>query len=75
MWKRYSSRITYRWDLSSWDTFEEYPRPEYLARLTKAEKKKLNLITKMYEPYIPFWKRQLPYTIISGSSKISSILI
>ncbi|RWS28853.1 anoctamin-1-like protein, partial [Leptotrombidium deliense] len=27
MWKRYSARITYRWDLSTFDMFEEYPRP------------------------------------------------
>lgn len=32
MWKRYSARITYRWDLSHFDALEEYPRPEYLVR-------------------------------------------
>lgn len=47
MWKRYSARITYRWDLSNFDKFEEYPRPEYLAKLAHGEKKKLNVITKM----------------------------
>lgn len=31
MWKRYSARITYRWDLSNFDAAEEYPRPEYLV--------------------------------------------
>jgi anoctamin-1 len=72
---RYSSRITYRWDLSTFDAFEEYPRPEYLARLTKAEKKKLNVITRMYEPYVPFWKKQLPYTILSSSVVLLLILL
>lgn len=67
MWKRYSARITYRWDLSNFDKFEEYPRPEYLAKLSRGEKKKLNVITKMYEPYVPFWRKQLPYTVLSGS--------
>lgn len=66
MWKRYSARITYRWDLSNFDRFEEYPRPEYLARISKGEKKRLNVITKMYEPYVPFWKKQMPYTVLSG---------
>lgn len=65
MWKRYSARITYRWDLSNFDKFEEYPRPEYLAKISKGEKKKLNVITKMYEPYVPFWRKQLPYTALS----------
>lgn len=72
MWKRYSSRITYRWDLSAFDTFEEFPRPEYLARLTKAEKKRLNLITKVYEPYIPFFKKHLNIVV---SSSIVILLI
>lgn len=31
MWKRYSARITYRWDLSNFDAAEEFPRPEYLV--------------------------------------------
>lgn len=75
LWKRYSSRITFRWDLSSWDTYEETVRPEFLARLTKTEKKKLNLITKMYEPYTPFWKQRLPYTILSSSVVILLILV
>lgn len=67
MWKRYSARITHKWDLSNFDAFEEYPRPEYLARLSNAEKKKLNVITRMYEPYVPYWQKQLPYTILSVS--------
>lgn len=67
MWKRYSARITYRWDLSNFDAAEEYPRPEYLARMSNVEKKKLNIITRMYEPYIPYWKKQLPHTILSAS--------
>jgi anoctamin-1 len=67
MWKRYAARITYRWDLSNFDKFEEYPRPEYLSKLSRGEKKRLNLITKMYEPYVPFWRKQLPHTLLSGS--------
>lgn len=75
LWKRYISRITYRWDLSTFDTFEEYPRPEYLARLTKSEKKKFNMITNLYEPYVSFFKRQLPYTIFSSSVVVLLILV
>jgi len=29
----------------------------------------------MYEPYIPFWRRQLPYTILSASVVLFLILI
>ncbi|XP_046917089.2 LOW QUALITY PROTEIN: anoctamin-4-like [Dermatophagoides farinae] len=75
MWKRYSARITYRWDLSNFDAVEEYPRPEYLARLSNVSNRRLNVITRMYEPYIPFWRRQLPYTVLSASIVFFLILI
>ncbi|RWS06314.1 Anoctamin-1-like protein [Dinothrombium tinctorium] len=75
MWKRYAARITYRWDLSTFDSFEEYPRPEYLAKLSTAEKKRLNAVTRMYEPYVPFWRKQLPYSIFSGSMVLLLILV
>ncbi|KAJ6217834.1 hypothetical protein RDWZM_008991 [Blomia tropicalis] len=75
MWKRYAARITYRWDLSNFDAVEEYPRPEYLARLSNVKNRKLNVITRMYEPYIPFWRRQLPYTILSASVVLFLIMI
>ncbi|XP_067142295.1 anoctamin-1-like [Centruroides vittatus] len=66
LWKRYSARITYRWDLAGYDSTDEHPRPEYLARLADA-KKKLNVVTGMYEPYIPFWRKRVPYTLFSMS--------
>ncbi|CAG2169747.1 unnamed protein product, partial [Oppiella nova] len=48
MWKRYSAKITYKWDLSDFDAHEEYPRPEYLARLAanQKSKRKLNVVTR-----------------------------
>jgi len=67
LWKRYASRITHQWDLSSFDSYEEYPRPEYLVELSKTEKRRLNVLNRIYEPYLPFWKKQLPYAIVSGS--------
>ncbi|KAG8177061.1 hypothetical protein JTE90_016890, partial [Oedothorax gibbosus] len=67
MWKRYSADITHRWDLTGFDTSEEHPRPEYLARLANEREKKLNFITRMYEPRVPFWRKRLPYTVMSTS--------
>lgn len=31
LWKRYSAKICFQWDLSDFSTFDEYPRPEYLV--------------------------------------------
>jgi anoctamin-1 len=49
MWKRYSSEITHRWDLTGFDIQEEHPRPEYLARLRHVKKKEVNLVTNTQE--------------------------
>ncbi|RWS23006.1 anoctamin-1-like protein, partial [Leptotrombidium deliense] len=75
MWKRYSAKITFRWDLSAFDSVEQVPRPEYLARLSKSDQKRLNAITNMYEPYLPFWRKKLPYTVLSGVSVLLLVLV
>ena len=44
-WKRYAAEIKHRWDLSSFDIYEEHPRPEYLARLKHVSRKEFNVVT------------------------------
>ncbi|XP_055925697.1 anoctamin-5-like isoform X1 [Argiope bruennichi] len=75
MWKRYSADITHRWDLTGFDTSEEHPRPEYLARLANERRKKLNFITRMYEPYVPFWRKRLPYSVMSTSIVLLLVMV
>ncbi|XP_064489582.1 anoctamin-2-like isoform X2 [Ornithodoros turicata] len=68
LWKRYSARITYQWDLSGFDTLEENSRPEYLVRLSKMKKRHIELIREgPYNESVPFWKVKLPYGIFSCS--------
>lgn len=43
--------------------------------MSNVENRRLNVITRMYEPYMPFWRRQLPYTILSISVILFLILI
>lgn len=64
-WKRYSAEITHRWDLTGFDVHEEHPRPDYLARLAKVKRKKLNVVTNTYEPEVPFFRMKLPATVLS----------
>ncbi|XP_076341956.1 anoctamin-4-like [Tachypleus tridentatus] len=45
LWKEYLEIITHHWDMTSFDTLEEHPRPEYLAKLSTLKKKKVNFIT------------------------------
>ncbi|CAL1295181.1 unnamed protein product [Larinioides sclopetarius] len=75
MWKRYSADITHRWDLTGFDTSEEHPRPEYLARLANERRRKLNFITRMYEPYVPFWRKRLPYSVMSTSIVLLLVMV
>lgn len=62
---RYSAEIAHRWGLTGFDLQAEPPRPEYLLRLSNAKKKKLNVITQLQEPVVPFWRVKLPSIILS----------
>ncbi|XP_020292978.1 anoctamin-1 isoform X1 [Pseudomyrmex gracilis] len=67
LWKKYSAEITHRWDVTGLDAQEEFPRPQYLARLAHIKKKSINIITNTEEPKVPYWKMRLPATILSFS--------
>lgn len=65
MWKRYSAEITHRWGLTGLDLQAEHPRPQYLARLSNAKRKKFNVVTNQNEPTVPFCRVKLPSIILS----------
>ncbi|XP_072392472.1 anoctamin-2-like isoform X1 [Diabrotica undecimpunctata] len=67
LWKRYSAEIAHRWGLTGFDLQAEPPRPEYLLKLANAKKKKLNVVTQLQEPVVPFWRVKLPSLILSFS--------
>lgn len=69
LWKRYSAEMTHRWDLTGFDTREEQPRPQYLARLEKfkLKKRRVNVVTGVTERKVPFWTMKFPTTILSFS--------
>ncbi|EZA51402.1 Anoctamin-1 [Ooceraea biroi] len=75
LWKKYSAEITHRWDLTHLDTQEEYPRPQYLARLAHIKKKSINIITNTEEPKVPYWKMRVPATILSFSVVLLLIVV
>lgn len=57
--------INCRWGLTGFDLLAEPPRPEYLSRLANAKKRKLNVVTLLSEPAVPFWRVKLPSLILS----------
>lgn len=57
--------IVYRWGLTGFDLLAEPPRPEYLTRLANAKKRKLNVVTLLSEPAVPFWRVKLPSLVLS----------
>uniref|UniRef100_A0A1Y1MA25 Anoctamin n=2 Tax=Photinus pyralis TaxID=7054 RepID=A0A1Y1MA25_PHOPY len=65
LWKRYSAEVTHRWGLTGFDVQCEPPRPEYLRRLAKTKKRKVNVVTQVAEPVVPFWRVKLPTLILS----------
>lgn len=56
---------SFRWGLTGFDLLAEPPRPEYLSRLANAKKRKLNVVTLLSEPAVPFWRVKLPSLILS----------
>ncbi|CAH0560973.1 unnamed protein product [Brassicogethes aeneus] len=65
LWKRYSAAVAHKWGLTGFDLQAEPPRPEYLIKLNNAKKKKLNVITQLHEPVVPFWRVKFPSIILS----------
>ncbi|XP_060532347.1 anoctamin-1-like isoform X2 [Cylas formicarius] len=65
LWKRYSAEVTHRWGLTGFDLQAEPPRPEYFLRLSNAKRRKLNVVTQLQEPVVPFWRVKLPSIILS----------
>lgn len=45
----------------------EHPRPQYLSRLRKVENKKFNVVHRVLEPHVPFWKVKFPMYVMSFS--------
>lgn len=66
LWKRYSANIMHRWGLTDYCHQAEHPRPEYLAKLDKYEKKE-NFITGIFEPNVPFWTFKFKRFVLSFS--------
>ncbi|XP_018398327.1 PREDICTED: anoctamin-1-like [Cyphomyrmex costatus] len=75
LWKKYSAEITHRWDLTGLDAQEEYPRPQYLARLAHIKKKSVNIVTSVEEPQVPYWKMRFPAMILSFSVVLLLIVV
>uniref|UniRef100_A0A224YSD0 Anoctamin n=1 Tax=Rhipicephalus zambeziensis TaxID=60191 RepID=A0A224YSD0_9ACAR len=78
LWKRYSARITYQWDLSGFDTLEENSRPEYLARLSRLKKRDVELIEQQEKGGIEslsFWRIRLPFGLLSVSVVLLLVLL
>ena len=51
-WKRYSSEIAHRWDVTGYQPEAEHPRPEYIAQLKNVEEKTVNFVTQTTEPKV-----------------------
>lgn len=75
LWKRYSAGIAHRWGLTGFSLQCEPPRPEYLNKLAYAKKEKLNVITALSEPVVPFWKKKLPAVVLSSAIVIVFVCV
>ncbi|KAJ6638053.1 Anoctamin-1 [Pseudolycoriella hygida] len=67
LWKRYSAKLIHRWGLADFSHQAEHPRPQYLSRLRNIENKKFNVVHRVLEPHVPFWKVKFPMYVMSFS--------
>ncbi|XP_059080629.1 anoctamin-1-like [Tigriopus californicus] len=74
-WKRYSSEIAHRWDVTGYRPEEEHPRPEYLAQLRNVKERTVNFVTQTTEPRVPFWKMRFPGIVLSVSTVLLMVLM
>ncbi|GFO33377.1 anoctamin, partial [Plakobranchus ocellatus] len=66
-WKRKQATIQYKWDLTTFVQEEEPPRPEYLSKLENWRDMRVNPVTGIKEPYLPFWRKRFPIFLTSYS--------
>ncbi|KAK7494503.1 hypothetical protein BaRGS_00014156 [Batillaria attramentaria] len=64
-WKRKQATIQYKWDLTNFVSEEEPPRPEYLSKLENWHTMKVNPVTGLKEPHLPFWRKRFPIFLCS----------
>lgn len=65
LWKGLDARLAYRWDLTTFDYYEEVPRPEYLAHLgTLPAKEQSGIFTFLYEPNVS-WLYSFSFHMLS----------
>ncbi|KAK3782661.1 hypothetical protein RRG08_037665 [Elysia crispata] len=64
-WKRKQATIQYKWDMTSFVQEEEPPRPEFLSKLENWNDMKINPVTGLKEPHLPFWRRRFPIFLTS----------
>ncbi|CAL1535294.1 unnamed protein product [Lymnaea stagnalis] len=66
-WKRKEATIQYKWDMTTFVQEEEPPRPEYLSKLENWQTMKVDPVTGIKEPHLPFWRRRFPIFLTSYS--------
>ncbi|KAL8585793.1 hypothetical protein ACOMHN_037356 [Nucella lapillus] len=64
-WKRKEATIQHKWDLTNFVSEEEPPRPEYLSKLEDWQTMKINPVTGLKEPHLPFWRKRFPIFLCS----------
>ncbi|XP_055370961.1 anoctamin-5 isoform X4 [Condylostylus longicornis] len=77
LWKRYSASLIHRWGLTDFSDQVEHPRPQYLAKIqnSKNAATKFNVVHKVLEPHVPFWKVKFPSFVMSYSVAILFICL
>ncbi|TGZ67426.1 hypothetical protein CRM22_004804 [Opisthorchis felineus] len=75
LWKRRQVSLAYQWSVYSLEPVDQPPRPEFLALLQKGFPSKLNPISGLEEPVVPFWRQRVPCFCVSFTSVLFGVLL
>ncbi|GAA47265.1 anoctamin-1, partial [Clonorchis sinensis] len=75
LWKRRQVSLAYQWSVYSLEPVDQPPRPEFLALLQKGFPSKLNPISGLEEPVVPFWRMRVPCFCVSFTSVLFGVLL
>lgn len=67
LWKFYSASVFHRWGMIGVNKQAESPRKDYMVKLkrTKRKRQKMNAVTRLIEPAVPFWSIKMPSYFLS----------
>ncbi|CAL8096851.1 unnamed protein product [Calicophoron daubneyi] len=75
LWKRRQYTLAFRWNVHNLEPVDQPARPEFLELLDKGYPAVINPVSGNMEPFVSFWRRRVPFTVISYSTVLFGVIL